>query len=76
MSFNIDVFRRVFFKALNVLKIPLFLAKNVGAEIQEIYAIQGKDTLLKDRQRRLVSIQPMSVQISGLQHTVIISLLE
>ena len=43
MSFNIDVFRRVFFKALNVLKIHLFLAKNVGAEIQEIYAIQGKN---------------------------------
>ena len=38
-----------------------------------IVEVLPKDTLLKDRQRRMVSIQPMSVQISGLQHTVIIS---
>ena len=37
---------------------------------------ESQDTLLKDRQRRLVSIQPMRVQIAGLPCAVIISLSE
>ena len=38
--------------------------------------IYTQNTLLKDRKRRLVSIQPMRVQTAGLPCTVIISLSE
>ena len=41
-----------------------------------IFEVSPQDTLLKDRQRRLVSIQPMRVQIAGVPCTVIISLSE
>ena len=50
------------------------MAHGVAAMLHSVADTQ--DTLLKDRQRQLVSIQPMRVQIAGLPCTVIISLSE
>ena len=60
----------------------LYLEPPVQTTNQEIenlhdYSNDGsQDTLLKDRKRQLVSIQPIKVQIAGLPCTVIISLSE